>query len=139
MYCTNKWDSLTETHMNTHISILFPLNGLSCSPPVDAYTIKSPLLSSVVSPFYSFFPFSTFIIASLCLLIFRSEWHGYGTLFLAAIQTTSSYPSLVPADLPLDARITVLMGVSSVAGTVCSFLSLPTCFHEANTQQKDTQ
>lgn len=31
----------------------------------------------------------------------------------------------------LDARITVLMGVSAVADTVCSFLSPPTCFHEA--------
>lgn len=55
--------------------------------------------------------------------------------FFSEIQSTSSYPSLVPVDLPLDARNTVLLGVSSVAGTICSFLSLPTCFHEANTQR----
>lgn len=37
----------------------------------------------------------------------------------------ASYPS------QLDARITVLMGVSAVADTVCRFLSPPTSFHEA--------
>lgn len=83
---------------------------------MDAFTIKSQLLSSVVSLFYSFFPFS-FSTASFRLLISEPELHGYGTLFLLQIQSASSYPSLVL----ILTGITVLMGVSTGTGTICSF------------------